>query len=162
MVRKVLTCVLHIQVLDDDVLHMMLCEVEAILNDRPITKLSDNPNDLELLTPNRILLMKSKPDLPPRLFVKEDLYMKRRWRQAQYMDCFGKDGCRSTFPYFKNGKGGASPGEISCLEISWYWLILQLLRAPGSLAGFWRPSQIRMAWYARCVLKQKQTCWSDR
>lgn len=29
--------------------------------------------------------MKSKPDLPPGLFVKEDLYVKRRWRQAQYI-----------------------------------------------------------------------------
>lgn len=85
MVRKVLTSVLHQQTLDDDGLHTVLCEVEAILNDRPITKLSDDPNDLEPLTPNHILLMKGKPGLPAGLFVKKDLYVRRRWRQAQYI-----------------------------------------------------------------------------
>lgn len=85
MVRKILTSVLHLQTLDDDGLHTVLCEVESILNDRPITKLSDDPNDLEALTPNHILLMKGKPVLPPGLFVKEDLYAKRRWRQVQYI-----------------------------------------------------------------------------
>ena len=38
-------------------------EVEAILNDCPITKLSDDPNDLEPLMPNHILLMKGNPVL---------------------------------------------------------------------------------------------------
>ena len=91
MVRKVLTSVLHLQTLDDDGLHTVLCEVEAILNDRPITKLSDDPNDLEPLTPNHILLMKRKPVLPPGLFTPQDVYVKRRWRQVQYMaDLFWK------------------------------------------------------------------------
>ena len=91
MVRKVLSSVLHLQTLDDDGLHTVLCEVEAILNGRPITKLSDDPNDLEPLTPNHILLMKSKPVLPPGLFIKQDLYVKRRWRQVQYIaDLFWK------------------------------------------------------------------------
>lgn len=37
MIRKVLSSILHQQTLDDDGLHTVLCEVEAILNDRPIT-----------------------------------------------------------------------------------------------------------------------------
>lgn len=32
-----------------------------ILNDHPVTKISDDPNDLEPLTPNHILLLKGKP-----------------------------------------------------------------------------------------------------
>lgn len=40
-VRGVLTSVLHQQTLDDEGLQMVLCEVEAILNSRPITKVSD-------------------------------------------------------------------------------------------------------------------------
>lgn len=55
---RVLKSVLHQQQLDDDSLHTILCEVEAILNDRPITQLSEDPNDLEPLTPNHILLLK--------------------------------------------------------------------------------------------------------
>lgn len=39
MVRKVLSSVLQLQTLDDDGLKIVLCEVEAILNDRPITLL---------------------------------------------------------------------------------------------------------------------------
>ena len=65
MVRKVLNSVLHQQSVDDEGLQTFLCEVEAILNDRPITKISDDPHDLEPLTPNHILLMKGKPALPP-------------------------------------------------------------------------------------------------
>lgn len=42
MIRKVLTSVLHQQHLDDEGLQTLLCEVEAILNDRPITKASDS------------------------------------------------------------------------------------------------------------------------
>lgn len=39
----------------------VFCEAEAILNDRPITKASDDPDDLEALTPNHILTLKGKP-----------------------------------------------------------------------------------------------------
>lgn len=78
MIRKVLNSFLRLQTLDDDGLHAVLCEVEAMLNDRPITKLSEDPNDLEPLTPKHILLLKGKPAVPPGLFLKQDLYVKRR------------------------------------------------------------------------------------
>lgn len=69
----------------------VLCEAEAILNDRPISKLSSDPSDLEALTPNHILLLRGNPILPPGLFEKTDLYSKRRWRQVQYIaDLFWK------------------------------------------------------------------------
>lgn len=54
-------------------------EVEAILNDQSITKMSDDPKALEALKPNHLLLLKTKPIL------KEDLYIEHRWRQVQYM-----------------------------------------------------------------------------
>jgi hypothetical protein len=84
-IRRVLKSVLHQQQLDDDGLHTVLCEGEAKVNDRPIPQLSEDPNDLEPLTPNHILLLKGKPALPLGLFVKQDLYAKRRWRQVQYI-----------------------------------------------------------------------------
>lgn len=67
MVRKVLNSVLHQQSVDDEGLQTFLCEVEAKLNDHPLTKISDDPHDFEPLTPNHILLMKGKPALPPGL-----------------------------------------------------------------------------------------------
>jgi len=84
MVRRILRSVLQQQTLDDDGLHTIMCEVKAILN-RPITQLSDNPNDLEPLTPNHLLLLKGKPALPTGLFEPADMYSKRRWRQVQYL-----------------------------------------------------------------------------
>lgn len=91
MVRKILNTVLHQQCPDDEGFHTVLCECEAILNDRPITRLSEDPNDLEPLTPNHILLMKGKPVLAPGLFEKKHLYIKKRWRQTQYLaDLFWK------------------------------------------------------------------------
>lgn len=80
MVRRVLNSVLRQQTLDDDALYKVFCEAEAILNDRPLTKLSDDPTDLEPLTPNDLLLLKGKPVMPPGVFEPHDQYVRRRWR----------------------------------------------------------------------------------
>ena len=37
-------------------LHTVFAELTSILNSRPICSSSDNPNDMELLTPNHLLL----------------------------------------------------------------------------------------------------------
>lgn len=55
LIKKILYSVLKEQTLDDKTLQTALCEVEAIMNDRPITTASNDPNDLESLTPNHLL-----------------------------------------------------------------------------------------------------------
>ena len=55
-VRKVLNALMKEQVLNDERLITQFCEVEAIINGRPITKVSDDHKDLEALTPNHLLL----------------------------------------------------------------------------------------------------------
>lgn len=84
-VKSVLTSVLKQWILDDEGLHTVFCEAEAILNDRPITKASDDPDDLEALKPDHILTLKGKPVMPPGLVDHSDLYIRKRWRQTQYM-----------------------------------------------------------------------------
>lgn len=85
MVRHVLGSVLKQQTLDDSRVTTVFCETEAILNSWPITRVSDNSQDLEALTPNHILLLKTNPFLPPGVFSKSDLYHRRCWRQVQYV-----------------------------------------------------------------------------
>ena len=84
-VRKVMRAITKEQVLDDEGLNTLMCEVEAIVNGRPLTKLSEDPRDLEPLTPNHLLLLRSGPKVPPGVFTKEDCYDNKRWRQVQYL-----------------------------------------------------------------------------
>lgn len=118
-VRKALNSILKTQNLDEEGLHTVLCEVESIINSRPITKASPDPNDFEALTPNHLLLLKSKPSLPSRVFQKEDMYVRRRWRQVQYMsNLFWKRWVREYLPQLQEGqkwqrtKKNFSPGDI--------------------------------------------------
>ena len=83
-IRSVLNGVTSLQLLDEEGLTTLFCTVEAIINGRPITKLSNDPKDPLPLTPNHLLLLRSGSVLPPGVFVKEDLY-RRCWRQVQYL-----------------------------------------------------------------------------
>ncbi|XP_046339933.2 uncharacterized protein LOC124121032 [Haliotis rufescens] len=92
-VRKVLHCLLQEQniKLDDEALNTLFCEVESIINGRPITDLSYDVHDLSVLTPNHLLYLRSGEKMPPGTFKKEDIYSRRRWKQVQYLaDIFWK------------------------------------------------------------------------
>ncbi|KAK0144597.1 hypothetical protein N1851_017050 [Merluccius polli] len=84
-IRKVLYSIVKQETIDDEGLHTLMCDVEAIINSRPITRVSNDPNDLEALTPNHLLLMKAITPLPPGIFDRNDVYSRRRWRQIQYL-----------------------------------------------------------------------------
>lgn len=73
--------------LDDASLRTLFYEAMAIVNSRPLTVDGINdPNSLEPLTPNHLILMKSDVALPPPgKFVKEDMYATKRWRRVQYL-----------------------------------------------------------------------------
>lgn len=98
-VRKILRSVLKEQTVNDGCLQTVLCEVESILNDRPLTTSTDDLSDLEALTPNHLLLMKKQPILPPGLFNIKDSYPRRRWKQVQYLaDLFWNRWVREYLP----------------------------------------------------------------
>lgn len=84
-VRKILSSLLSQQPLDDEGLTTVLCEVESIMNARPLTTVSNDPHDFEALTPNHLLLLRASPPLPPGIFTQHDCYARRRWRKIQYI-----------------------------------------------------------------------------
>ena len=43
------------------------------------------PERLEALTPNHLLLLHSGLSVPPGLFLKDELYSRKQWRQIQHM-----------------------------------------------------------------------------
>ena len=71
--------------LDDYKLHTLLCEVEAVVNGRPLTPASDDPTDLDVLTPSHFLTpMRSSATLPPTTSSKHDEHGDR-WRYVQHL-----------------------------------------------------------------------------
>ena len=71
--------------MEEDVLATDLTEVEATLNSRPLCAITDDPNDLQPLTPNHLLLQRTVSTLPPGTFVKEDILLRKKWRQTQVL-----------------------------------------------------------------------------
>lgn len=87
-VRRILATLLHEHTgrLDDESLHTLLCEVESIINSRPLTVISSDVKDPLPLSPSQILTMKTSVVLPPPgQFQHNDVYMRRRWRRVQYL-----------------------------------------------------------------------------
>lgn len=70
--------------LTDEILETVFAEAEFIINGRPLTKLSDDPEDPSPLTPNHLLLLRENPIFPMEKFDKGDKY-KRRWKHVQHL-----------------------------------------------------------------------------
>ena len=85
-VRKVFTSLLMdtTQRLTDEVLRTLFCEVESIINSRPLTKVSSDATDLSPLTPNHLLLLQHGPDPPSGSFSSGDMF-RRRWKYIQHL-----------------------------------------------------------------------------
>ena len=83
--RTALKATLGESLVEEDVLATVLTEVEATLNSRPLCAVSDDPNDLQPLTPNHLLLQRTVSGLPPGTFVKEDMLLRKKWRQTQIL-----------------------------------------------------------------------------
>jgi len=66
-------------------LRTVFAEVTSILNSRPICPSGDDPNHLEPLTPNHLVLQRRNLFVPPGVFAKEDLYSNKQWRHARFI-----------------------------------------------------------------------------
>lgn len=88
-IRSVLSSILDqsSRTFDSSSLRTYLYGVMAIVNSRPITPhLLNDPTRPQPLTPNLLLTMKTSVILPPPGdFVRQDLYVRKRWRRVQYL-----------------------------------------------------------------------------
>lgn len=97
-IRRILAAVMNQQVVDDEAFHTFIVEVERILNDRPLLRNASQVDDLDPLTPSKLLLLHSNSCIPPGVFVDRDRY-NRRWRQAQLLaNTFWKRWIREYLP----------------------------------------------------------------
>lgn len=87
-IRSILTTMSyqHTGRLDTSTLRTFLYEAMAIINSRPLTPQDLSDPQSVPLTPNHLIMMKSKVFLtPPGNFVREDVYTRKRWRRAQFL-----------------------------------------------------------------------------
>ena len=80
LTKRALRSTMKDRMFTEESLHTLLLEVEATLNSRPLTSVSDDLNDFEALTPNHFLLGRASPNHP---IVTEDSCLRRKWRQVQ-------------------------------------------------------------------------------
>lgn len=78
-VRRILHSMVGEHLVNDGTLTTFLVEVEKILNSRPLTRVSSDPNDLDALTPNHILLLRHNPCSAPDEFQDSDKFQ-ARWK----------------------------------------------------------------------------------
>ena len=84
-VKTTLRLLLKEMALKEEVLATLLLEAEAILNSRPLTHVSVDPNDPQPLTPLHFLLGGATPSMvsAPGVFNDPDLCLRKQWRIAQ-------------------------------------------------------------------------------
>ena len=81
--KAALRVVLGSTTVKEEVLRTVLTEVMGILNARPLTHLSVDPEDECPLTPNHFLLGRAHPHIPPDLCKEEGPLNYKRWKQTQ-------------------------------------------------------------------------------
>ncbi|XP_042236996.1 uncharacterized protein LOC121876124 [Homarus americanus] len=83
-VKKVVQAIVGSQVLDDERLQTLFCEVEAIVNERPITLVPNTPSEPKALTPADLLHLRQEGNLPLGGRSIGESYH-RRWKHVQYL-----------------------------------------------------------------------------
>ena len=82
-VKKALKTITRDRLFTEESLHTFLCEVESIVNQRPLTPSSDDIRDYEALTPNHVLIGNHSQSFSPGHFIDDEIDYKRKWRSVQ-------------------------------------------------------------------------------
>ena len=76
----------YVHCIDEESFQILICEVVATINSRPLMTVSGERNKQEPLTSNDILRTKSPVIIPPPgKFHNSDVYVLQRWQKVQYL-----------------------------------------------------------------------------
>ena len=104
--KKVMIAILHNRSFTDKVLSTTMCLVEQTLNARPLTAVSDDPEDLTALTANHFLLGRENASAP--LMPSSERYhdLRKSFKTAQaYADMIWKRWTREYLPQWNQRSG---------------------------------------------------------
>ena len=93
------------RIFTDESLQTFLCELEVVLNGRPLTSISDDVSDFEPLTPNYLLIGEASPKQSHGNFREHEVSLRRKWRSV-HRKCSGEDGYVSIYPYQQSNDNG--------------------------------------------------------
>jgi hypothetical protein len=83
-IRRILHSMIGEQLVNEETLTTFMTEVEKIMNDRPITPVPNESEDLSALTPNDILLLRRNPCVSSEDDRSSDRYQ-TRWKQVNHL-----------------------------------------------------------------------------
>ena len=107
-VKRSLKAITLDRIFTEEALYTFLCEVESLLNNRPVTPSSDDINDYEALALNHLKYLVVPRQITHHANAKMMKFTtgKNGVQCKQQLICFGIDGVRNTFQHlFNNGKG---------------------------------------------------------
>ena len=105
--------VLKEQIMDDECLQTVMCDIEFIVNGRPLNRVSDDSRDANALSPNHLLMLKSNKSYPPGIFSKKIVIAERDGdKRSFWWISFGKDGLGSISQLYSRGNSGSYRKEI--------------------------------------------------
>ncbi|CAB4038636.1 THAP domain-containing 2 [Paramuricea clavata] len=83
--KRALKAILKGALVTEHVLRTVFCEVESILNSRPLTRSSEDAADATAITPAHFLLQRPAVVVPIGDFNEDSIIGRRKWKQAQIL-----------------------------------------------------------------------------
>lgn len=143
-VKSSLKVVLKSRAPHPDTLSTLLAEVEALVNSRPITHVSSDPNYPEALTPNHFLIGTSSTSPQFGRYDDFDLCLRKRWRVAQRLaDMFWARWLKEYLPTLLPRQKWTQ--ETKPLEVGDYVILID----PNLERGRWRHGIVSATHVAR-------------
>lgn len=84
-IKRTLKVILNARVLDDYSLNTFFTEAENIANNRPLTTVSEDIDDLEPISPNHFLMGRANTHLPVGIETEVPVSHRKRWKMVQLM-----------------------------------------------------------------------------